>query len=150
MDERRIAMNRLFLLTALIGGLMVAGEARAQPPAPRPLGGAGTPPVSPYLNLLRGGTNPGINYYGIVRPEMAFQNAIQGMQGQLWQTQQALNQQSASWETTGHPVSFMNHGSYFMTTGIPARGSAGGTAGPARPALGGGFGAAPARPSPVR
>ena len=78
--------------------------------------------------------------------ELAFQNAIQGLQGQLWQTQQAINQQ-AEWDTTGHPAAFLSHTSYFMTTGATNRpGTSGGPMAPARPTLGGGFGQAPGRP----
>src|SRR5688500_1448403 len=47
----------------------VGGRACAQP-AP----GVGAPPrpvVSPYLNLARRDVNPAVNYYGIVRPQLA-------------------------------------------------------------------------------
>jgi hypothetical protein len=135
-------MSRL-ILAAVVTVVAGATSAWAQPPAPRPLGNVGMAPVSPYMNLLRPGTNPAVNYYGIVRPEMAFQNAISGIQGQLWQTQQALNQQANAGDTTGHPVAFLNHGSFFMTTGNSSR--AGGPAAPARAALGGGFGSTPPR-----
>ena len=44
-----------------------------QRPQTNPYGGN---PVSPYLNLTRGG-NPAINYYGLVRPEL---DSLQMMQ----------------------------------------------------------------------
>ena len=54
-------MTRLISATLIVG--LFAGGASAQPPVgPRPLTGANTPPVSPYLNLLRPGTSPAINY----------------------------------------------------------------------------------------
>ena len=64
-------MRRLVLaLSALVA---VGGSARAQiagpaspVPAPNPYSRQ-TQPLSPYLNLLRGG-NPGVNYYYGVRP----------------------------------------------------------------------------------
>ena len=130
-------MTRL-MWAALVAALFLTAEAKAQPPAPRPLGGASSPPVSPYINLLRGGTDPGINYYGLVRPQLDLRNAILGLQGQAWYNQQAANLQAGDWGTTGHPVSFLNYGGYFMTTtGGPV---AGGPTAPTRPTLGGGFG----------
>ena len=81
-------MRRHLLAMACVGGLAAAAHAQ-QPGYPNPLqpgpyqnfpggyGGSGsvmpniynpqTQPLSPYLNLLRGG-NPGVNYYYGVRP----------------------------------------------------------------------------------
>jgi hypothetical protein len=131
-------MNRL-IWTALVGGLLLAADATAQAPVPRPLGGASTPPVSPYINLLRGGNAPAMNYYGLVRPQVEFRNAVLGLQGQFWNAQQAASLQTGEGGTTGHPVSFLNYGGYFMTTTGGPIGTGGPTA-PTRPALGGGFG----------
>jgi hypothetical protein len=128
------------LVWAAVAALSLAAAAGAQPPGPRPLGTVPSPTVSPYINLLRGGTDVGINYYGLVRPQVDFRNVVLGLQGQVWYAQQAANMQSATgaWETTGHPVSFLNYGGYFMSTiGGPV---AGGPTPPARPTLGGGFG----------
>lgn len=48
--------------------------------------GPGTPgyraPVSPYLNLSRGG-NAAINYYGLVRPQVEGSQALQSIERQL-------------------------------------------------------------------
>ena len=130
-------MTRL-LWAAFVAALMLTAEANAQPPLPRPLGGATTPPVSPYINLLRGGNAPAINYYGLVRPQLDFRNSILALQGQVWYAQQAAGLQTGETGTTGHPVAFMNYGGYFMTTaGGPV---AGGPTAPTRRALGGGFG----------
>src|SRR5438105_4099487 len=76
-----------------------------------------TPGFSPYLNLLRGGSNPGINYYGIVRPEITFGNSLYqlGVQQNLLQGQQADlgNQQSALAAYTQLPNTGRSSG--FMT-----------------------------------
>src|SRR5438105_7645188 len=129
------------LVWAAVAALSLTAAATAQPPAPRPLGGVPSPPVSPYINLFRGGVNPGINYYGLVRPQIDLRNAVLGLQGQVWYAQQANNlQATGDWGTTGHPVSFLNYGGYFMSTvGGPV---AGGPTAPTRPTLGGGFGTA--------
>jgi hypothetical protein len=49
----------------------------------------GRPPVSPYLNLGRGG-NPAINYYGVVRPQQQAALAIQSLDMQQDYLQQSL------------------------------------------------------------
>jgi len=90
----------------------------------------GTPTFSPYLNLLRRGSNPAINYYGIVRPEVQTFNAIRQIQGDVSATANALaaDQQQAAQLTTGHPVQFLNTTHYFMNmTGagpVPRAGTA--------------------------
>jgi hypothetical protein len=110
----------------------VAATASAQPPlGPRPLTGVNTPPVSPYLNLLRPGTSPAINYYGLVRPEMNVLNSMQALQAQLGYVQQASGLLAGEGATTGHPAYFLNHGTYFLNlAGQPA--VAGGPQAPAR------------------
>jgi hypothetical protein len=68
------------------------------------------------LNLLRGDVNPGINYYGLVRPELEFRRDVQGLQNQLTQGFSSVNQaidQASGLPLTGHGVSFMNTGHYF-------------------------------------
>jgi hypothetical protein len=84
---------------------------------------AQTPGFSPYLNILRGGSSPAINYYGIVRPEITFANSLYqlGAEQNLLQGQQA-NQQSAlaaytALPATGHPAGFQTQSRYFMTNG---------------------------------
>ena len=129
-------MTRLIWST-LVLGLLVA-DAAAQPPVgPRPLTGAKTPPVSPYLNLLRPGTSPGINYYGLVRPQVDFLNSVQALQSQFGYAQQAAGLPAGDLGTTGHPVFFLNYNAYFLnTTGQPA---GGGLASPIRQPIGGGI-----------
>jgi hypothetical protein len=94
--------------------------AHAQPPLP---GGAySRPPIySPYLNLARGGSAT-FNYYGLVRPEMQFRQAVQNLAGDIAQNQQAIGNLNAGINGsdlpfTGHATQFMNLGGYFMNNG---------------------------------
>jgi len=73
------------------------------------------PPVSPYINLLRRGGNPAINYYGLVRPQIEFSREIRridqdlatrGQQGRQFDEESGL-------PTTGHAASFMNYSHFF-------------------------------------
>src|SRR5262245_51148744 len=94
--------------------VLAAGRAHAQ------VGNTGyRPPVSPYINLLRPGTNPAINYYGLVRPQVEFRNNILGLQQQVGalDTQVGIDEAGmAAFPTTGHPVAFMNYSHYFGGT----------------------------------
>jgi hypothetical protein len=98
-----------------------AGTARAQfgyysPPPTSPFPHA---PISPYLNLARGG-NSAINYHGLVRPQVGFQQSIFGLQQQvsgLGQQQVLQSEAARSSATTGHPTRFFNYSHYFMNQG---------------------------------
>jgi hypothetical protein len=93
-----------------------ATEVRAQGPG-RPLGWTAPPGYSPYLNLLRPGTNPAINYYGLVRPQQQFARSMQFIQGELTNQSTTGDMQSdAGAPTTGHSIYFLNYGGYFMNT----------------------------------
>jgi hypothetical protein len=129
-----------FVWATLAAALLIAADARAQPPlGPRPLTGVNTPPVSPYLNLLRPGTSPAINYYGLVRPEVNFMNSVQALQAQLGYAQQAAGvTQFGEPGTTGHPAFFLNHTGYFLNSGGSAA-VTGGPMAPTRQPLGGGL-----------
>lgn len=77
------------------------------------------PAISPYLNLFRSG-NPAVNYYGLVRPQVQFQNSLQ----QLQQQEQpfatfGFYQQPgvATLPTTGHATRFFNTSHYFFNQG---------------------------------
>ncbi len=131
MRTRKIALTASFGLLASLA----AGEASAQGyQAPRPL-------VSPYINLLRRGSDPGVNYYGIVRPlndQNQFNQSVVDQHNQL--RQQVLTQQSPNedaplaepvYPTTGHPTGLLNYQRYFMN-----RGSGAGVVAPAGGALG--------------
>jgi hypothetical protein len=97
---------------------------QAQPPGgyapPPPPGGINMrpPAFSPYLNLLRGGS-PAVNYYGLVRPEMQFRQAIQNLSADVAMNQQmigGLGSELGAIQSTGHPTQFMNLGGYFMNS----------------------------------
>jgi hypothetical protein len=95
---------------------LAAGRAMAQ--AYRP-----PPAVSPYLNILRGGQGPGLNYYNLVRPEVEFRGAIQQLQTQNATTSQALAalESTSGLPTTGHRTGFMNYSQYFLNSGATGR-----------------------------
>jgi hypothetical protein len=123
---------------ALFALLVFSPAADAQPPAP-----PSTPPNSPYLNLLRRGASPAVNYYGLVRPEQNLRQSLQGLQAAT-----ASNEQSIADLNTGGPAptganaQFFNHGRYFLTQRSGSGGgwtssvspTAGSVGGPTRPA----------------
>ena len=82
-------------------------------------------PVSPYLNLLRRGNSSGFNYVTLVRPQLQFQQSVQGLQRQLTTVEQSLmtNQPLAGQQgepglpPTGVNAGFMTHPRYFQTFG---------------------------------
>jgi hypothetical protein len=126
---------------ALLGLAVAAGTGFAQPQpnvAPRPT-------FSPYLNLLRGGGGAGINYFGLVRPEIQLRQQANTLQQQLNATNQNLSNlenqllqpgEQPGLAGTGHGVVFNQPFRYFNTLpggGGGARGTGGGGS-PARPA----------------
>ena len=87
-----------------------------QPPSSRPLGRPPSGPVvSPYLNLVRRGGSPAINYYGIVRPQQQFYREVQRFEGEL-STQRSeirtLEEESGT-PATGHAAHFMNYSHFY-------------------------------------
>jgi hypothetical protein len=78
---------------------------------PRFGAGAPGPAVSPYLNLQRGG-NPAINYYGLVRPQVAAARAFESLGNDV-----ANLEASSQVVQTGIRSSFMTQGRYFMNNG---------------------------------
>jgi hypothetical protein len=83
------------------------------------------PAFSPYLNLNRAGTSAAVNYFGLVRPEIQFRNALFQNQMDIAGNQQAIsNLATAGPITTGHHAGFMTQWRYFMTTGVGAPTSA--------------------------
>jgi hypothetical protein len=126
-------MRRHQLLAVCVVGL-VAASASAQPRVGPTAGAtAPRPAVSPYLQLLRPGNSPGVNYYGLVRPQVDFRNSIQDLQQQITTNQTdiaGLNTQLLP--VTGHRTTFMNTGGYFGTGGLGAA-TGGRPAGAARP-----------------
>jgi hypothetical protein len=122
---------RFTLVASVVGIVIVLAlavpSAMAQVYQPRPAG-YGSPPVSPYINLLRPGQSPAINYYGIVRPTVNFQNSIAGLQQQETQTNAQLaatDQALLTLPQTGHSAVFMSYSHYFGGTGgaLPVRGA---------------------------
>ncbi len=78
------------------------------------------PAFSPYLNLLRRDQNPALNYYGLVRPQVQYNDSIQNLQTR----QTALEQEAAVGQNnttnlppTGHRAGFLTHKRFFMTSG---------------------------------
>lgn len=137
-------MNRFCLAAAVLA--IVVGGAAAQGPrpgisGPRPSAPSG---YSPYLNLLRPGNSPGVNYYGLVRPQQYFQNSLQGLQGQggVGGPGPVLGGQADGSDLpgTGLSVQFMNHRAFFMNLGGGGAGPTGGagTSGGRGTAQGGG------------
>lgn len=97
-----------------------AGQGRAQPQAPRvPL--QAPPTFSPYLNLARRDSSPAINYYGIVRPQVATRNNLQSLQQQIAMEGQQLGGAgggvvNSDLPITGQPAFFLNTGGYFLNS----------------------------------
>ena len=81
-------------------------------PAQGPLGGR--PVYSPYLNLLRGG-DPAINYYGLIRPQVQFQQSDAQLRQELFGLEQRIPLPAATARTpingriTGHAAGFMTN-----------------------------------------
>jgi hypothetical protein len=105
-----------FALVVLVG---VAPLVAAQTPGSgvRP---AARPAFSPYLNLNRPGASAAVNYFGMVRPQLTYNAAIQ----QLQTTTQELQQQQRETATsatelppTGHSIGFLNHQRFFLRGG---------------------------------
>src|SRR5262249_24620577 len=101
---------------------LASGQAGAQiigmpyvPPATSPFA---RPVVSPYVNLALPG-NPGINYSGLVRPQLQGITAINQLQTQYAALDQQLLAPQAAGTTgyplvTGHRSAFLNHYAYFQ------------------------------------
>ena len=124
-------MNRWWSLA--LGGVIVwscgASVAKAQfgyqPPYQQ------QPSVSPFLNLNRFGTAPGLNYYNLVRPQIQTQQQLLNLQNQqgalataaLAGTAVSPLDQPPPLSTTGHPVRYFDWSRYFPLGGIPATGA---------------------------
>jgi hypothetical protein len=79
-------------------------------------GNINQPPVSPYINILRGGAPAGVNYYNIVQPQLQFYSAINQLQAQQQQVAAGLSPSGAL--TTGHPIQFYNYSHFFPQQGL--------------------------------
>jgi hypothetical protein len=107
---RYAALSTCGLLLVLTAQPALGQSQVGKPPA-NPLG---NPAVSPYLNLRRG-WDPGVNYYGVVRPQIETRETLQQLQQQNLYTQQAVQQAEASYlqPATGHAVMFQNYSHYY-------------------------------------
>ncbi len=89
------------------------------------------PPVSPYLNVLRGGPlGAATGYFTITRPQIQAFGQIQALQSDLLSLQQGAaltpptgttTTPGATGVTTGHPVTFFNYGRYYTLPNAPGR-----------------------------
>jgi hypothetical protein len=115
---------------------LCAGSTHAQGYNPGgPYNPASRPAYSPYLNLLRPDSSLVNNYYGLVRPQINFQNSLQQLDAQqaLGGNQQAGPPESQFLPPTGRGARFMTQSRYFLTNGAGGLGGGGG-------GLGGGVG----------
>jgi hypothetical protein len=84
------------------------------------------PTFSPYLNLNRPGAIPAINYYGLVRPQVTYNSAIQQLQQSTLDLQQQQREPtviSSELPATGHVTDFLTHRRYFLNrSGFNSRG----------------------------
>lgn len=112
--------NRLNILLAGMGLIAFANLAQAQQPygtsrtfslrnqstfSRSSIGAGSRPSFSPYLNLLRGGNSTLANYYGLVRPELAFRRADSELQSGIGQLRGDLNASRSRYNASNLPVS---------------------------------------------
>jgi len=117
-------MKQTWRGSVAILGLLVTGMG-SQAPAQMP--GPYQPPISPYINILRGGASPAINYFNIVQPQLQFNDAIGQLQTQQTSMGQAIATGSTLGTTTGHPVMFGNLSHYYSVQRMGAGMSMGGS-----------------------
>jgi hypothetical protein len=67
------------------------------------------PTVSPYLNLNRAGSNPAINYYGLVRPQMDTNRSFQQLDPALFGGDPRMGFGGAGVGPDGTPIVGMNN-----------------------------------------
>ena len=144
-------MTKFIWAAAIVTLVGTASGLQAQPAVPgRPIGQVPPPTVSPYLNLLRPGSSQAINYYGLVRPQVEFQQSIQALQSQVGFQQAQDMFRATEPGVTGHSVYFLNYGGYFQSmTGrptAPAGIGVGNRTGIGMPTTAAGFGVS--RPTP--
>ena len=111
-------MNRCTLFVAALLVALAARPAAAQvlgqyTPPSNPYA---RPPLSPYLNLNRGGI-PAVNYYGLVRPQLQTERFIQQQEILAAQPLAPVPDAAAVAYATGHPTRFLSYSQYFLSTG---------------------------------
>lgn len=130
-------MRCTWVIVIMLAGAWVEVAQAQGPPLPsRP---PTTPPLSPYINLGRGG-NPALNYYGLVRPQQDFRSSILQLQRQAANQQIQTEVQDPTLPTTGHPTRFLNLGAYFLNSSGQVGSARGIAAGFSRPSTGGSTG----------
>lgn len=88
----------------------------------------GEPIISPYLNLVRPGTDPGFNYFTLVQPQMQQQrnaemnaSQLQGVNQDLQQAKTGAYGPTGGLRPTGRGASYRNYSHFY-----PAMGGQGG------------------------
>jgi hypothetical protein len=121
-------MRQNLAILAVVGFAMFGSASQARAQFFQPGGGAPNQPptLSPYLNLTRPGA-PGINYYGMVRPQVDTAKQMQVLQQQQLQQQQlygqlgmfddGTGQAAPTVAVTGHQATFFNYSHYFGQAG---------------------------------
>jgi hypothetical protein len=115
----------LGVLVSMAGGTAWAQIPNYQLPSSRPA-------VSPWLNLLRPGSNPANNYYNLVQPQFEFGAGINNLQQQTLANRGAISSLEgglAAQYTTGHRTGFMTQNRYFLNNNSGAAGTSRGPAG---------------------
>ncbi|HUY90215.1 MAG TPA: hypothetical protein VMV10_15870 [Pirellulales bacterium] len=150
----KVCKAALIVPAASLAILMVSNEAFSQnrPRAPRRYRGVSNEPyVSPYLNLVRPGADPGFNYYTLVQPQVQQEdfNLQQGRQmfglgRQIQQTQAEIMTPYGPRNTirpTGRVATRMNYSHYYPNMGGgPSGGGRKFTSGGGGGGMGGGMG----------
>ena len=138
-------MTRLLLALAAALGTAGAASAQFQPQPYQSVGGQPGSPLSPYLNLNRGG-NAGVNYYNFVRPNTVSGGGFglgapftaaggnrQAFFPQLANASDPLQPREVGvgdvLPPAGHPVVFNNTMGYFPSAGRGGAGTRSGLAG---------------------
>ena len=115
---REVCVALLFVAAGL------GSRANAQlgiPHQPNPMGQLGGPlqsPISPYINILRGGAPAAVNYFNLVQPQLQFNASIGQLQSQQNLLGQAIATPSNLGQTTGHPIAFANYSHYYSYQGV--------------------------------
>ncbi len=76
------------------------------------------PSVSPYLNMGRGGSNPAVNYYGIVRPQVDTNRAFQQLDPSMFGGDPRFGLGGAAIGPDGNPIPGANQYLPDQTTGL--------------------------------
>lgn len=111
-----MTMTRFWTAAAVVLGTAAAASAQPTPPIT-----AARPTFSPYLNLLRSGNSPALNYFGLVRPEQQFAQQQTLMRQQIQANNQAIQSVNQAViaggdptiPETGHAATFNNTLHYF-------------------------------------